>query len=139
MELFVLTVTSSLIQFCDILIKDGPPTYPIRWGVWRDIRVEFGLALTPFVTGPLFYPQKTNLMKYAVSLFINLRSSHLLYDVRLFLLTLTLSNILAFPLCYDDINTPPRPPKKKRKEGHHICSVAKENGLLDSYYRARLG
>ena len=88
---FVIPVTFSSSQSSNVLVTDGPPAYPTRWGAWQDIEVGSGLAPIPLVTRPLPSSQKTSLMGCAALLFISPESSHFLSDVGLFVLTMTFS------------------------------------------------
>uniref|UniRef100_A0A7C9EWH8 Uncharacterized protein n=1 Tax=Opuntia streptacantha TaxID=393608 RepID=A0A7C9EWH8_OPUST len=91
--LFVLTMIFSSTQSCNILVADESLAYLTCWGAWRNIGVKSGLALIPLVMRPLPSPQKTSLMECAAPPFISPESSHLSSDIRLFILTVTLSSI----------------------------------------------
>ncbi|KAJ8430477.1 hypothetical protein Cgig2_003059 [Carnegiea gigantea] len=69
---------------------DGPPAYPARRSVWRDIGVGSGVALMPLVTGPLPSSQKIGLMGCAAPPRISPGPSHHFSDMRL--LSVTYSN-----------------------------------------------
>ena len=95
---FVLLMTFSPTQSCDVLVTDGPLAYPTRSGVWRDIGVRSGLALIPLVTEPLPSLQKTSLVGCATLPFISSGPSYLSSDVRSFVLLMTHSTYHAMSL-----------------------------------------